>query len=370
MTFLFPSKSSLTYMWLFALFAVNALAVVFIPITPDEYSRYNIASDWLNGGGYDYSWPPLLILINVLTSYFKGDLLVNRFVFLVFEFLLLMYIARNYTFKMRVWGWGLLMPYGALVLSLASPQGLMIVLIPVWICFVVRNKLGMASLVAFVLYLVNPTCVLIFVTCGILGFFVKRFHHRGVFLFSSLLAFASLQILSIFIWSSGDLFMPTLTSNGPLNLLLGNNAHPLSYRGVAESGVLDANTPTQYLSLVKDFFLNSPLDFWLNFCQKLIYWFAPFDYFRSGIGGNLQNVLFVYVGFSQLICYFVFVREFRNCPRSEMQIAILIFFMAWLVYSIFFVKMRFRIPFDILLYITAVMTVKNTSNFKSNTTEQ
>jgi hypothetical protein len=362
------SKSWLIYTLLLELLVANVLAVKFIPITPDESSRYAVAASLLGEGVYDYSWPPMLIIINALTILFEGDLWVNRFVFLGLEFLLVIYIARNFTFKMGAEGL-LLIPYAALVLSLASPQGLMIVLIPVYIIFVVRNELGMASFIAFIVYLVNPTCALIFISCGVIGLFVKRFQHRGIFIFSSLLALLLLQILAFFIWLIGDSFMPTLTSNGPLNLFLGNNAHPLSYRGVAEVGILDANTSDQFVGLVKDYFINNPLDFGMNFYRKLVYWFAPFDHFRSGIGVGVQNILFVYVGFAQLICYYIFVREFRNFPRSEMKIAILIFFMAWIVYSIFFVKMRFRIPFDILVYITAIATVKNTSVFKPKMTE-
>ena len=358
-------KSWRIYTWLLALLVVNVLAVIFVPITPDEYSRYALATGWLGDGRYDYAWPPLLIVINALTSFFDGDLWVNRFVFLGLEFVLGLYVARNFTIKMGAEGI-LLIPYAALVLSLASPQGLMIVLIPAYIISILRNKLAAASFIALMVYLVNPTCVLIFVSCGIIGFSVKKFQHGYVLISSSLLALFSLQILAFFVWLSGDSFMPTLTSNGPLNLFLGNNDHPLSYRGVAEAEILDANTPAQYIGLVKDFFINNPLDFGLNLYRKLVYWLAPFDHFRSGIGAGVQNILFVYVGFAQLICYYVFVREYRNLPRSEMKIAFLIFFLAWIAYSIFFVKMRFRIPFDILLYVSAIAAVKNNANFKPN----
>ena len=345
-----PNENRAACISVLFLFIIGALAAIFIPITPDEYSRYKIASGLLDGDGYDYSWPPLLVLINVVTVFLGGDLLLNRFFFLCLELLALYYVMRNHVVKIDILSYFLL-PYAALVLSIASPQGLMIALIPAYVFFTTQNKLVASSIVAFIIYLLNPTCMLIFFTCGLISFLIKDFAHKRILLLSSLIALGLVQILAIYVSSTGESFMPTLTNNGPLNLLLGNNAHPLSYRGVVEDGIVEVYKSAQYISLVKDFFINHQLEFFRNLIQKLVYWFAPFDYFRSGIGGNFQYVLFCYVGFAQLVCYYVFAREFRYSTRDDMLLAIIIFSMAWLVYSIFFVKMRFRIPFDILLYI-------------------
>jgi hypothetical protein len=155
------------------------------------------------------------------------------------------------------------------------------------------------------------------------------------------------------------IFMPTLTNNGPLNLFLGNNPDPMSYRGVAEGAEWMTYSSAQYLTSVLSFLFEQPHQFAQNYLFKLIFWFAPFDHFRSGIGNSFKYILFCYVALVQLVCCFLFFKRVRGVKSIDLKMALWISIVAWLAYSIFFVKLRFRIPFDSLLFFAAYFSVRD-----------
>jgi hypothetical protein len=276
----------------------------------------------------------------------------TRALFLAIEVYLFwrLYMSAGFTLS---WLAFLILPYIALVLSTASPQGLMVILLPLLVCAVSQNKFKEIYLVSLALYLTNPTCILVLLVVAVVGgIFYKKELGRS-FCGAAFLALISLLIIAYVLFLGGEGFMPTLTNNGPLNLFLGNNASEMSYRGVAEGLEWTSYSAGQYLAETITFLLQQPYQFMFNYILKMIFWFAPFDHFRSGIGGGFQYALFAYVAVVQAVCYFLFFKNIRNFPGVELKYAMWIFVAAWLVYAIFFVKLRFRIPFDFLLFFTA-----------------
>ncbi len=358
---------NLTLRWLAALFLfVNLVALIFIPITPDEISRLTIAGDWLAGGVYDFSWPPMLILLNVVVKYFGGQAYSVRLLFLVIEISLLMLLSTRVVFS-KNWWCVLVFPYLALILNIASPQGLMVVLLPLLVYAAVQNKPKEAYIISFVIYLVNPTCMLILPAAAMVTvIFLDENEVRLSYLYAILSAFFSILGIAYFLSIQGQNFMPTLTSNGPLNLYLGNNPSLISFRGGADGVEWLSYDTGQYMSAVVAFLFEQPGAFFQNFLYKIIFWLAPFDQFRSGIGGAYYFVLFSYVAMVQLICYYVFFRRIKNNSNAVLMTALHIFFIAWLAYVVFFVRLRYRIPFDLLLFIVAFTELRG---FKSKKTK-
>ena len=342
---------------------VNIVALIFIPITPDEISRQALAAEWVANGQYDYSWPPMLMLINACVMSFGGDAYTARALFLAVEFYLFWRLYSRIVFHPGLLAFFIL-PYLALVLSTASPQGLMIVLLPL-LMYAIRQKIfSDIYLVSLVLCLVNPTCILVLLGSAIV---LGVFDRRGIgwtYLMAALLALISILIVAYMVFLDVGIFMPTLTNNGPLNLFLGNNPDPMSYRGVAEGAEWMKYSSAQYLTGVFNFLLEQPYQFFQNYLFKLIFWYAPFDHFRSGIGSGFQYILFCYVALVQLACYFLFFRKWRGVKRVDLNIVFWISILAWLVYSIFFVKLRFRIPFDFLLFFAAYFSARNIDSKK------
>ncbi|MEN9670784.1 MAG: hypothetical protein RL018_1061, partial [Pseudomonadota bacterium] len=177
-------------------------------------------------------------------------------------------------------------------------------------------------------------------------------------LYSVLLAFITVLGVAYFLSLQGHSFMPTLTSNGPLNLFLGNNPSLDSFRGGADGVEWSNYDPGQYVSAIINFLVEQPISFFQNFLKKILFWLAPFDSFRSGIGIKFYFVLFLYVAVAQLICYYMFFLKIKGKSNSILRFGVWIFVSAWLAYAIFFVRIRYRIPFDSLLLILAFANVK------------
>ena len=350
---------NLLTMRLFALvfLFVNVVALLFIPITPDEISRQALAAEWAGGGQYNFSWPPMLMLINACVKLIGGGAHMTRALFLAIELYL---FWRLYTRVVFLPGFLALfvIPYFALVLSTASPQGLMVALLPLLVCAIRQKRFLEIYFISLALFLINPTCILILLGAALVAGVLDRREIGWTYLATVLLALISTLMVAYVVFLNVGSFMPTLTSNGPLNLFLGNNPDAMSYRGVAEGTEWMVFSSGQYLASVLNFLHEQPYQFAENYLFKLIFWFAPFDYFRSGIGGGFQYILFCYVALVQLLCYSLFFKKIR-CARSvDLYIVLCVCILAWLAYSIFFVKMRFRIPFDVLIFLAAYCDIK------------
>jgi hypothetical protein len=352
-------KSNLTLQqFVFLFLFVNVVALIFIPITPDENSRLTLASDWLAGGVYDFSWPPMLVLINVLIKFFGGDAYSVRLFFFAIELCLFWYLSSRVVFSPS-WIGVLTFPYLALVLNIASPQGLMIILLPLLVYAVVKNKIKEAYILSLAIYLINPTCILIFPIASVMVIIFDKNKFNFDYLYSVLLASFTVLGLAYLLSKLGYGFMPTLTSNGPLNLFLGNNPSPVSFRGGADGVEWLSYSSAQYLSAVFNFLIEQPISFFQNYLYKVIFWLAPFDQFRSGIGSDFRFILFLYVALIQVTCYYIFYKKIRKNPENDLKLAMWIFVMAWVAYTIFFVRLRYRIPFDLLLFIVAFSDVRS-----------
>lgn len=344
---------------------VNIVALIFIPITPDEVSRQALAAEWVASGQYDYSWPPMLMLINACVKLLGGGAYMTRALFLVVELYLFWRLNARIDFHPGLLALFIL-PYFALVLSTASPQGLMVVLLPLLVCAIRQKIFSEVYLVSLALCLVNPTCILVLLGSAIVVGVIDRRGIGWTYLMADLLALISTLIIAYMVFLDVGIFMPTLTNNGPLNLFLGNNPDPMSYRVVAEGAEWMTYSSAQYLTSVLSFLFEQPYQFAQNYLFKLIFWFAPFDHFRSGIGSSFQYILFCYVALVQLVCYFLFFKRVRGVESIDLKMAFWISIVAWLVYSIFFVKLRFRIPFDTLIFFAAYFSVRDLGSKKLN----
>jgi hypothetical protein len=335
---------------------VNIVALLFIPITPDEISRQALAAEWVETGRYDFSWPPMLMLINAFIKLLGGGAYMTRALFLVIELYFFWRLYEKSLFPTSFLA-VFIFPYLALVLSTASPQGLMVVLLPLLVYAIRRHRFLEIYFISLSLYLINPTCILVLLGSAlVVGIFDRKV--GWTYLGAALLALISTLVVAYVVLLNVGSFMPTLTNNGPLNLFLGNNPDPMSYRGVAEGAEWMSYSSAQYLTNVLNYLFEEPYLFVQNYFFKLIFWFAPFDHFRSGIGASFQYILFGYVALVQLMCYFLFFKKSRSDKSVELNIAVWISIMAWLLYSVFFVKLRFRIPFDVLIFMAAYYTNK------------
>lgn len=344
---------------------VNIVALIFIPVTPDEVSRQALAAEWMANGQYDYSWPPMLMFINACAKLLGGGAYLTRALFLVVELYLFWRLYARIVFHPGLLALFIL-PYLALVLSTASPQGLMVVLLPLLVCAIRQKIFPEIYLVSLALCLVNPTCILVLLGSATVVGVIDRRGIGWTYLMAALLALISTLIIAYLVFLDVGIFMPTLTNNGPLNLFLGNNPDSMSYRGVAEGAEWMTYSSTHYLTSVLSFLLEQPYKFAQNYLFKLIFWFAPFDHFRSGIGAGFQYILFCYVALVQLVCYFLLFKRVRGVKSIDLKMAFWISIVAWLVYSIFFVKLRFRIPFDTLIFFAAYFSVRDLGSKKLN----
>ena len=254
-------KSNLTLQQFLILFLiVNAIALVFIPITPDESSRLTLAGEWLAGGRYDFSWPPMLLLINALIKFLGGDAYSVRVFFFCVELSLFWFLLTKVVLSPS-WIGILTFPYLALVLNIASPQGLMVVLLPLLVYAIVQNKPKEIYIISLAVYLINPTCMLIMPAAAAAAIVFHKNKTSFSYLYSVLLAFFTVLGFAYLLAKQGYDFMPTLTSNGPLNLFLGNNPSPVSFRGGADGAEWLNYNSNQYISAVFNYLIEQPINF-------------------------------------------------------------------------------------------------------------
>lgn len=81
----------------------------------------------------------------------------------------------------------------------------------------------------------------------------------------------------------------------------------------------------------------------------------PWDFLRCGMGQNVTTVLFGYIGLAQLGIYGTLVRAWPGLSRRQVFFALAFVLAAWALYTLFFVKVRFRVPFDMLLLFSCLI---------------
>jgi len=348
---------SVQYSFVACFFIVTA---IFFPVTPDELSRFTYAKNIISGVSYDYFWPPLTVYLLVANPFLEGGVLAGRILNIIITLPIFFYLLKKYDSDRSVLFWASI-PYFALVVSTTSPQGLMIALLG-WI--VLQPNLGffVKSLLIALTYSVNPSTIAIIpVAFAVLLF--TRFRSLsdfGASIVGYLLVIPWVVAAKI---STGHMLV-TLSSNGPLNLFLGNNPNLLSHRGVGsiteQWKMWGLEGEPSYIQAVVEFFSRTPLDFIFNLLKKLFLYLMPFDHIKSGIGNEFNLITFAYIGFFQILLVYYLVKKIRvsGVDRS-MALALAFYSMSWVLYTIFFVKLRFRIPFDFFLFVATVVCFSN-----------
>lgn len=342
---------------------LGAFIAVLFPDTPDELSRIEIARTYQAGGAYSFFWPQgnmLTILANPLLG--RGiidDVTAVRLFNLVLAGLplcVLLFRVRNAALMVVAL---FTAPYGYLVLSTGSQQGLMVGIFVILVWAVADRRLGVFALGALALYLVNPAMVLALpLTMGLAVLFGRDPWFVRAFAMACL-AYLPILVTAFVIWSDSGRFMPTLSGNGPVNVFLGNNPDALSHRGVGNLettlegyGLAEDST---HLDAVHAYAKDDPLGLITNLGRKAVLYWMPWDFLRSGMGQGVSTVLFTYIAMAQIAIYTAFWMSFRHLERGQALFAISFCIMAWALYTAFFVKIRFRVPFDMLLLLTCLV---------------
>lgn len=336
-----------------AYLGLAALVAILFPDTPDELSRISIARRFLEGDGYDFFWPPgnvVVIILNPLLGLADDVTAVRLFnlALVALPLAVLFYHLRSAALLAVA---AFTAPYTFFVLSTASQQGLMIGLLVVLLWAVATRRLGVFTVTALLLYLVNPAMILI-LPLGLLFLSVDA-SFRTTFA-AALLAYVPIAIAAALIWSDTGRFMPTLSGNGGSNVFLGNNPDPMSPRGVGDLAGVRAEYGSEIQGTLA-FLRDDPAGFLTNLAKKAWLYWMPWDFLRSGMGSNVTTVLFVYFGMAQIAIYTTVWRMRQQVDQRLLLFVIATCLSAWAVYTLFFVKIRFRIPFDLILLFACLM---------------
>jgi len=326
---------------------------VFFPTTPDEVSRVGHVQRIAGGEPYNFYWPPLSVFVIYFNPFWEQGFgavrLFNLLLTLPIFFLLRPYLNRD----MNWLPFAIIAPYLALVVSTASPQGLMICLLGI---LVLKRNLPLAvkSVLLALAFALNPSLIVI-VPMALGALMLFGWDHKQD-LFAALLGYILLLPVAYYIYATSGQWLPTLSTNGALNIFLGNNPHELSHRGVGKLqeaiALFGLDPAAGAVEVVGAFFEKDPVGFALNFATKIALFFAPFDLMRSGMGQGLEAMVFAYIGVCQLLIYGVFAICLLKTRSGAGFLALALMGAAWVVYSIFFVKVRFRVPFDFLLFLS------------------
>lgn len=341
-------------------FVAMALALVAVavglPVTPDETARIESAQRLLATGEFDFFWPPLTVFIIAVNPFFDGSALSVRLFNLALALPVFFELAR---LNKLLWQSLLLMaliPYLALAVSTASQQGLMIAAMG-WLILRPGAAWWVKVLLTGLVYAVNPALMLVIPSVLALLALTRRVPVSDFW--ASVAAYGLVVPWVVLAWYQIGEVLPTLSTNGPLNLFLGNNPDPMSHRGVGDLQMVwaqyGAAGEPSYGAAVFEYLRRDPGAFAWNLLIKAVLFFAPFDHLRSGMGGGIEPVVFAYVGLCQGALYAAVVWRIRaeGITRS-MAMALVMLVLGWALYTAFFVKIRFRIPFDFLL-LAAVM---------------
>lgn len=330
----------------------GVMVALFFPQTPDELSRISHVRALLEGDAYQFYWPAgnmLMILFNpIINLELIDDLRAVRLFNLLISSIPIVVLIYRCQAPTLLPVATLLFPYTWLVTATASQQGLMLPLLILIAWGVAARNLWTLFAASAGLYLVNPAMLI--VIPGALFFLVLAGRGSITDVIVVTASYLPMALLVLLAWRlTGDV-MPTLSSNGARNLWLGNNPNPLAHRGVA------TEVPSSgYLSATWDFLRERPGAAAHNFSQKLALYWAPWDYLRSGMGSEVQPFIFSYIAAAQLVIYITAFRM-RNAANTEaLLVALSIGIAAWLIYSFFFVKVRFRAPFDLLLFASCMV---------------
>lgn len=344
----------------FAILAATVLTFAFVfPTIEDEVSRLTEAASWRSAAPNSYFWPIGNVALVLISPFSQGSLdlalLSVRLVNAVLTLAALGFAIHRTGSLLALVALAIAAPYLSIVVATASQQGLMIALITLLMIARLDNRRAVFAVAAALLYLVNPATIVILPLAMALQ---MRRPDGWRFLGLALLGYVLTWPFIAFAYLDSGAFLPTISANGAYNLVLGNNPHPLAARGIASDALLDRllgrDAPPASV-LVAGYLKSDPGGFIANLGRKAWLYWMPWDYFRSNIGAGLYMLLFVYVGIAQVAIYGAFwLLRKRLDPRTKL-FAIALALAAWLVYTLFFVKFRFRIPFDYTLLLAFML---------------
>lgn len=338
---------------LVAAYVFGGLICTFVlPDTPDEISRIADVRRTLDGQPYPFFWPAGNMAVIFLNPLFHLGWLPDVQAVRVFNLLVsappVIWLIMRCPHPAALAAAAISMPYMWLVTTTASQQGLMFPLLVVIVWAAMRRRHGALATASAALYVVNPAMLVVVPTALALAAMTSGpgLRAAGAALMGAVPFFA----IALGAWALTGEFRPTLSSNGALNLWLGNNPDPLAHRGVASGG-----RPDDPLAASLTFIRDQGSAFWENILRKASLYWAPWDYMRSGMGGSFQPLIFTYVACAQVAIYGTVIALRRHVDPGALATALCFAVMAWLLYTAFFVKLRFRVPFDLLLLASIML---------------
>jgi hypothetical protein len=338
-----------------AIIGMLVLMVFLLPMTPDELNRLEHAQSMAKGHAYDFFWPPLSVYVIHINPFQDWGPYAVRLFNLACTLPVFFMLRRQLCESLNWVPVLLVLPYMAFAVSNASQQGLMVCLLGV-LLLQIDWPMPLKAVLTALCFALNPTLIVVMPLAILLAWRVLP--NRRDFLLAFVVAYVLLLPLVGYIYTSTGKFLPALSGNGGSNLFLGNNPNEMSHRGVGDMATVIAQyglpVDAKPIQVVWHFFADDPVAFVANGLKKLVLFFSPTDYFRSGLGAGKEVVLFAYIGFCQLVIYAVFGLSWRRQASRSMCLALCLMLAAWLVYSVFFVKVRFRIPFDCLLLLSVL----------------
>lgn len=333
--------------------AVLLTAAVMIPAFPDELARIELARTLIATGSYNFFWPPLTVLLPAMNPMLDFGYIPVRILQLALAMPVIYFLAEMKKSVIQAALLVLVLPYLSLILSTSTPQGLMFSFLGL---LILRPRYSTATKAILISLscAANPALIAIIVAGYAALFFMKRVDWKDIVAVS-----AGILLLAPWVfwgWSETGEVIWTLSTNGSANLFLGNNPHPLSYRaaGDLDEVVTRWSLPgtASYTDAVLEYWKREPVDFVTNLAYKFIHFPLPTDHLWSVEGSWKMGLAAVFVGVTQVMIYLAFVyRAWTHPVTKSIMIALALFLATWLFHTVFFVKVRYRIPFDVLLLL-------------------
>lgn len=332
---------------------ISLIIAVYFPITPDEKLRCILTNDFLSGSEsiYNTNWSPLLYIPSLISYLINFDcIFFNRF----FNFLILInvFIYINYfNIHNNYLKYSLLiLPYLLVMAIITLPQLLTFIILVLLVKYINDKRIYLLTIFGI---FANPITVPI-IMAAIL-FYDRKLLNK---IYLLLKCIALILICGIINYFLSDNFNPFFNSNGGYNIFLGNNPDPLSPWGYGSINdfVLHYDldyTPT-YTEAVIYFINNDFLMFIKNLIYKLIFYIIPYDNFKADTLRQFNKSFFIsaYIAIIQLFLYYQFIKS-NNYNKN---FYIILYVCGWLIYSAFTIKVRYRMPFDFLLWCIVLRT--------------